>query len=96
MDKLICFFIGHKIADETDGGYEHCKRCGMHEYYDGYDSDSPDFYLNIPTIFYKKWWRFKWWLSDIAKPYFQKCADCGKIERFCGKSVGNHEKCLPF
>lgn len=95
MKKIICFFIGHKISDQTDSGYEHCARCGMHEYYDGYDSTG-EFYSNIPTLMANKLWGFKSWLADFCKAYYEKCDGCGKVRMFCGKYVAGHDKCLPF
>lgn len=31
--EVICKWIGHKIAENTDGGFCFCERCGLHEYW---------------------------------------------------------------
>jgi hypothetical protein len=32
--RFICLCVGHKNSDFTDSGYQVCKRCGAHEYWD--------------------------------------------------------------
>lgn len=34
MKTIICLLIGHKESKITDGGYNHCERCKLHEYWD--------------------------------------------------------------
>jgi hypothetical protein len=101
MKWIKCFFVGHKIADYTDGGYEICKHCEAHEYYDGYEAEwnrgfdkwhttIPGIYRNRKMILRNKWGSLKKWIHS-------DCPDCGKTSMVLGKYKSEgHENCLPF
>jgi hypothetical protein len=64
-----CRLFGHDPHSWTDGGYEVCKRCGMHGYYD-YDNG----YYHRSAILYRPiWWMrrqwsaFKYWIGRKYK-----------------------------
>lgn len=54
MARFICFAWGHKIAEETESGYEYCERCNAHSYYDYPHFYSRSAYLRQPFWFVKK------------------------------------------
>lgn len=56
--------------------------CDRCDAHEYYDYDT--FYRTIPTLFI------------IVKNKFRRCSDCGKIDLIFGKSVSNHDDCLPF
>ena len=58
----------------------YCDRC---------EKDYNDWIESLPTIIY---WRKKYYIEWI----FRRCDTCGKVDKFMGKYVGNHDKCLPF
>lgn len=96
MKRVICFFIGHKLYNESDCGYDHCERCKQHEYYDGIGENKIGWYFTLPHIIVQNYWVTKWKIFGFSRRVFTKCSDCGKPDTFCGKYIGDHSKCLPF
>ena len=54
MARFICLVWGHKIADQTDSGYEYCERCKAHSYYDYPHFYNRSAYLRQPFWFIKR------------------------------------------
>ncbi len=89
MNFKLCVLIGCRSYFD-DSGYAICV-CG--------NSEGCDYMywhvgiLNIPKIIIGKQVFF---IEDYFGKYFHKCYDCKRFEKFFGKNVGKHEKCVPF
>ena len=99
----LCRLIGHRRESYIGGTYtdrrgrqrekwyRRCKRCGTSDGYEVYRPGLLEAFT--PYELRCRWWRIRdairgWWRST--------CHDCGKTERRFGKSVGDHDGCIPF
>lgn len=72
MNRIICFFIGHKLDDQGHDGYDFCTRCGDDEYYDS-NNFTNSWNNNIPTYYHNFKTKIKWWFEKyIINKYFHK------------------------
>lgn len=98
--NLKCFVRGHKLADETDSGYEHCERCRAHEWYSGehaaHTGEIDVWTFTLPTLYYRYMSSLQWWWHwNVAIRIYDRCT-CGKLRSILNLRIGKHEDCLPF